>query len=965
MLAGNLEDNSPNVKFLDKYFSIYTIRGRTNLIVFTSLGALLIITIFILLQNRHTRLINERIKHIRIEVPVASQGILSNLNYLLYLQAQHIDDPGNHHDKIQDQLWMNELLPNQNSLKNTRHYLKNQESRAALDSVNVLLERFRVSLRDVSNLLESSDLRRNIENAILDSVIQQKDNLILQNQAQINEIIRNVQTPTYNQLKNYLESFKDAEIPLLQHDIDKINSSIAYTNLWALLIAILALVFLIVLAYRANVQLASSVQKPADLISALAKGEVIQSEESTLDELKVILEESNKLSTNLEKASKFATEIGEGNFKSDFTPVSKYDLLGNALLQMRDRLLSVSEEDKKREWVSQGLAMFAEILRGHNEDFKEFSNKVISNLVRYLKANQGGIFIAGAPEDGSRYLELMSCYAYDRQKFMKRKIFIGEDFAEGLIGQAYLEQEIIYLTNVPEDHIHIVSGLGDGNPRCLLIVPLKLNHDVEGVLELASFEEFAPHQIEFVERLAQSIASSIISVKTGNRTRVLLEETQQQADELRSQEEEMRQNNEELAATQEEMRRKSMELERLLEETQEKEAEKTQALQIAQENEELLKTKNEEIAANEEELRQNMEELQTTRDNLMQSERRLFKFMESIPAGVVVTDQVGKPYFINDYAFAILGIPESEQNIRRENLFSEIIHSGIKGKYPKEQLPLNQALNGLSLTLDDLEIHRKDKVVYLEMTAQPIFDQDEHIEFAIAIFRDITESKLKNAEIQKQQAVFTNARDVMLILDQGKIIDLNQASLELFQVNEKNKLIGKTLVDLTPELKGINRDLGEILDKYYAICTKKGAYFFEWRMIDFQNKEFNCEVLLSAVPFQENILISAAIRDITERKIKDVALQKKNKELKENMEKLHKTQEEMREREELLISANNKIKANELVLKKAFAKSRTVEQELRLQLKEKDSEIEKLNLLINTNTQSNGNHSNISESEEQ
>ena len=963
MLQGNLEDNSPNGKFLDKYFSIYTIRGRTNLIVLTSLAALLIITTFILLQNRHTSLINERIKHVRIQIPVASQEILSTLNYILYLQAQHIDDPSVNHDKMQDQLWMNQILPNQNSLKNTRQYLQNQENKAALDSVNALLERFRGALRNVNNLLESSNLRESIESAVKDSVIQQEDNLVLQNKAQIKNIIQNTQTPTYNQLKNYLENFRDVEIPRLQTDINKINSSITYTNLWALMIAFLALIFLVILAYRANVQLASSVQKPAELISALAKGEVIQSEESTLDELKVILKESNKLSTNLEKASKFATEIGEGNFKSDFTPVSKLDLLGNALLQMRDRLLSVSEEDKKREWVSQGLAMFGEILRGHNEDFKAFSNKVISNLVRYLKANQGGIFIAGEPEDGSRYLELMACYAYDRQKFLKRKIFIGEDFAEGLIGQAYLEQEIIYLTNVPEDHVHIVSGLGDGNPRCLLIVPLKLNDDVEGVLELASFEEFAPHQIEFVERLAQSIASSIISVKTGNRTRQLLTETQQQADELRSQEEEMRQNNEELAATQEEMRRKSMELERLLEETQEKEAEKTQALKIAQENEELLKTKNEEIAANEEELRQNMEELQTTRDNLMQSERRLFKFMESIPAGVVVTDHVGKPYFINDYAFTLLGIPEKEQSVRRENLFSEIIHSGRKGKYPKDQIPLNQALKGVSLTLDDLEIHRKGKIIYFEMTAQPIYDQDNHIEFAIAIFRDITENKLKTAEIQKQQAVFTNARDVMLILDQGKIIDHNQASLDLFHVNQGNQLIGKTLLDLTPQLKNISSDLGKLLDKYYSTCTKKGAYFFEWRMIDFQKKEFNCEILLSAVPFQENILISAAIRDITERKIKDVALQKKNKELKENMEELHKTQQEMQEREDLLISANNKIKANELVLKKAFAKSRTVEQELRLQIKEKDSELEKLKLLINQ--ESNGNHSNVPEGEEQ
>ncbi|MDX2303623.1 MAG: PAS domain-containing protein [Microscillaceae bacterium] len=958
-LEENHQANSSGGKFLDKYFSIYTIRGRTNLIVFTSLVALMIITVFVLFQNYRTETINERIKNTRTEIPVAALAILSDINYILHLQSLQIKDPSINQYESQEQIWQNNLLTNFAHLEKTRNHLMEQPNRVTLDSLEWLLEDFRASYREIHQLLEATNLKQQIFSGNTDSLGRLEHKNIETLQAQIDKIIREKQSPTYEKLKFYLNILKDAEMPLLQSDIDRINKTIRSTNLWATGIALAAFAFLTFLAFRTNKQLGISIQKPVEMIQSLAKGDLRKFEENTPDELGIILEAGKELCQNLEKAGNFANEIGEGNFKSDFSPASEKDILGNALLQMRDKLLFVSEEDKKREWVSQGLAKFSEILRSHNEDFKEFSNKVISNLVRYLKANQGGIFILGEPEEEGKFLELTACYAYDRQKFLKKKIFIGSDFAEGLIGQAFLEKESIYLTNVPDDHLHIVSGLGDGSPRALLIVPLKLNDEVEGVLELASFDEFEAYKIEFVERLAQSITSSIISVKTNNKTRQLLAETQKQAEELRSQEEEMRQNNEELAATQEEMRRKSFELERLLLESTQKEEEKTQALTIARHNEELLRAKNEEIAASEEELRQNMEELQSTQDNVRESERRLFRFMDSIPAGVVVLDKEGKTYFINDYAFNILGIPAEAQESRQESLFEEILQLGKNQKYPPDLFPLNLALKGSSTTVEDLELRlHSDQPTYLEMTAQPIFNQHQEIEYAIAIFRNITERKLKDAEIQKQNAVFANARDVILIFEKGKVIDYNQASLDLFQTNDKNILLGKSIVDLTPNLKSPEKSLEEIIDGYMSICLKKGSYFFEWKLKNFQNKDFNCEILLSSIPFHERTLVAASIRDITERKLKDLAIHKKNQVLKEQTQQLGLAQEEALKREDALSLAHEKLAANEAILKKAFAKSKNIEQTLKLQLKEKEAEIEALKLKLSTT--SNGSHNNVS-----
>ena len=258
--------------------------------------------------------------------------------------------------------------------------------------------------------------------------------------------------------------------------------------------------------------------------------------------------------------SGFIEAISAGNYSAELTLEDDGANLGNTLVTMRDKLKVNAEDDRKRNWSNSGLAQVGEILRVSTESTADLYDNIIKFVVKYTKSNQGGLFILNEENGSDKFLELVSCYAFERKKYLTKKISLGE----GLVGQCYLEGEKIYLLEVPQEYITITSGLGGAAPNALLLVPLKINEKIFGVLELATFGKYENHEVELVEKLTESIASTISSVRVSESTRILLEKTQQQAEEMRAQEEEMRQNMEELEATQEEMRRKEKHIQNML-----------------------------------------------------------------------------------------------------------------------------------------------------------------------------------------------------------------------------------------------------------------------------------------------------------------------------------------------------------------------------------------------------------------
>jgi PAS domain S-box-containing protein len=199
------------------------------------------------------------------------------------------------------------------------------------------------------------------------------------------------------------------------------------------------------------------------------------------------------------------------------------------------------------------MAHFSEILRNNIHDPEQLSFNVIKDLTKYVNAIQGGFYMLDDTDPGNRFFNLTAFFAFDRKKFADQRIKWGD----GLIGTCAMEQKIIHMKNVPDGYISVTSGLGDANPGSLLIVPMQYENDIYGVLEFASFNKFENIQITLIEKVAESTASTLSTVKTNIKTAKLLEESKATAQALSSQEEEMRQNMEELQATQEELTRQN------------------------------------------------------------------------------------------------------------------------------------------------------------------------------------------------------------------------------------------------------------------------------------------------------------------------------------------------------------------------------------------------------------------------
>nr|ABD75785.1 putative signal transduction histidine kinase [uncultured bacterium] len=251
-----------------------------------------------------------------------------------------------------------------------------------------------------------------------------------------------------------------------------------------------------------------------------------------------------RMVTYLQDVANITEKISNKDLQVDVMPKSDQDVLNISLQRMVTTLQSMRAENEKsmaeveqQNWLKTGQAELSNAMRGEQNP-RSLAQNIIIYLANYLQVQVGTIYLA----DEEKILRLVGSYAYTKRK-SNRNTF---KFGEGLVGQAALEKHSILFTNVPEDYIAITSGLGETVPRHILVTPFLYEGEVKGVIELGTVDELMDTQQNFLEQAVENIAIAFHSARIHEKMQELLEQTQQQAGELQTQQELLRVSNKEL-----------------------------------------------------------------------------------------------------------------------------------------------------------------------------------------------------------------------------------------------------------------------------------------------------------------------------------------------------------------------------------------------------------------------------------
>ena len=177
-------------------------------------------------------------------------------------------------------------------------------------------------------------------------------------------------------------------------------------------------------------------------------------------------------------------------------------------------------------------------------------------------------------------------------------------------------------------------------------------------------------------------------------------------------------------------------------------------------------------------------------------------------------------------------------------------------------------------------------------------------------WRDISEKKLLELETHKQkltfETLFNDSLDGLCLLTKEAYIDCNPAFVELFGFKEKSEVIGITPIDISPEYQP---DGQTSLNKATAIIQtafSEGKIRFEWMHQKLDGTEFWCEIVLFKITVEDQEVLYASTRDISEKKELEIALQRSfdevktsNHELEDMLGNLQQTQEKLVESEKM------------------------------------------------------------------
>jgi len=532
----------------------------------------------------------------------------------------------------------------------------------------------------------------------------------------------------------------------------------------------------------------------------------------------------DKLVDMLKSNAGFAQKVGEGKFETEFKPASENDALGLALINMRDNLVENSRQNDERNWIVRGIAEASEILRLH-DTLDGLGEDIIQFIIKKINAVQGAFYIVNDEDQQNKQIEIRASFAYGRKKYLKNSF----RFAEGLVGQAAIEQDTVLRTEIPDDYVTITSGiLGEQKPTCILITPLITNEEVFGVVEFAGLQKFTPRQVKFVQELSQIIARTVFNIKVNERTRRLLTESQAMSAELKEKQEVLNQNAEEMQATSEELKRSNQRLEEQIQEVE-------------------------------------------------RTQKRMQLLLENASEVITIYEENGNIRYISPSVESILGYSQREMQGRGH---SDKIHPDGLAKF-EELFAQLKANPDEKYTVQYEYKTQSGQYIWLESTGTNCMSNPA-IHGLILNSRDITERRRAEQEQRmrsKMQALSENSPDLITRLEQGVISYINPVienytgHLPVAFLNRDARDTSLDTAILDHWLK-IVEDVNATNDKISTempFPSVLGARVMQVNAIPEYNEEDKLESVL------------VVSHDITERKMIELEIQEKNKKINDSI----------------------------------------------------------------------------------
>lgn len=116
------------------------------------------------------------------------------------------------------------------------------------------------------------------------------------------------------------------------------------------------------------------------------------------------------------------------------------------------------------------------------KNVNEIANELLSKLGKKLNLGVGLMYLKSTDNDNFNFVGSYGYIANKKPESFKE--------GEGLNGQVVKNKTPLYIENIPDNYVRIISGLGQSLPKYLLILPIIIKEEIIGIIEMASFSEF-------------------------------------------------------------------------------------------------------------------------------------------------------------------------------------------------------------------------------------------------------------------------------------------------------------------------------------------------------------------------------------------------------------------------------------------------------------------------------------------